>query len=263
MVSWQGTKRSASNELSKASFNDVNTPSKVTDLETARESLVRYCFTSDLNLVNDYWAIRRKLYYADNRSVGFRIFSDGFISDSFLRESDVLVVRKGNECLGGACLTISYPEAPTILPLESDIIPAPGDKIYSLKTHFPQYDLENEAYGEFSRMAVVPGFRDRTYSKEIFRSIIQRSLDSNMRYIFGMADERRARLYKQISKFLGFTMYIHSNISLPAKSDYENVQMYIISSDLHVRDEKASWYVPNQNNCKYRQGDRRKNSSFY
>lgn len=253
MVNWQGTKNSTSRKLSEASAFDVDTQSNVTDLQSARESLVRYSFTSDLNLINDYWEIRRKLYYADTRSVGFRIFTDGFISDSFLRESDVLVVRRGNECLGGACLTISYPEAPTILPLESDIIPAPGDKIYSLRTHFPQYDLENEAYGEFSRMAVVPGFRDRTYSKEIFRNIIQRSLDSNMRYIFGMADERRARLYKQISKFLGFTMYIHSNISLPAKSDYENVQMYIISSDLHVRDEKASWYVPNSNNKKARQ----------
>lgn len=190
-------------------------------------------FTRDKGLIAAYKELRRRLYKNDPRLVGFRIFND---DDAENYEDDpddqVLILHDGRQCYGGACLRISTPRHPVILDLEQDILPHPGTFYFSLKEHLSDMDLDTYSYCEFNRIILDPRLRKGEATRRMFQAVLERCLQYHVRYMFGIGDKVRIRLYRQIYTNMGMDCHIRHDIDIPMRKEYEGMKMQLLGGDM-------------------------------
>ena len=193
-------------------------------------STITFEFTKDTMLIEQYSKLRSELYEKDNKFKGFRIFSH--LEQEIYNDPniDMLVAMDKNQCIGGAQLTICKTDAEILLPLEQDIIVNNQTKF--LKNNFPAMNLNHCNYGEFNRIVLRPEYRSGYYVKQIFGKILEKSLEYNVKYLFGMGDIVRARLYRRLYKAFNLDVVIYNDIQVPNKLDYEGLRMYLMSMDI-------------------------------
>ncbi len=190
-----------------------------------------YEFTTNPDLLDQYTKLRQSLYPTDDKFKGFRTFGYLPEEDYKKEQGKMLIVRKGNVVVGGAGLVISSPNERALLPLEQNILPINGRQ-FLLRRQFPNMRLENYSYGEFNRIVLLPEYRTGIYTKTIFKKMLIESERLGLRYLFGMGDRVRARLYKKLYGNFGLNVNICWDIDVPQKDDYENIKMYIMTMDL-------------------------------
>jgi hypothetical protein len=163
-----------------------------------------YEFTRDIGLLHQY----------------FRLCPDHGYDDA----RDVLVARRGRQSVGGGCLTISSPTARKLLPMEK------GG--FLLADLFPELDLPEVTYGEFSHLVVLPEYSDGAVLPEIARHLINKAADSGAQYVFNIASAPLARSYRQAVQLFGLGWHIRSDIALPDREEYDGVKMVLSILDL-------------------------------
>jgi hypothetical protein len=189
-------------------------------------------FTRDPNLIGQYKRLRETLYERDRRFQGFRRFTQIGAEDYEDADHQMLILHNGNRCYGGACLRISTPSQPTILDLENDILPDPGRYYFSLRERFPQMELDRYAYAEFNRIALHPALRKGEATRRIFREVLDRCIDYRVRYLFGIGDKVRIRLYRQIYTSVGMECRIRDDVDIPLRDEYEGLKMHLLWGDM-------------------------------
>ncbi len=199
--------------------------------ENYTKAETEYFFTKDRELIKKFIELRKDLYEKDESFRGFRIFSSVDNYEYYFRDTTkVLVVLKNGECIGGGCF--SYGEVDSsILPLQYEL----SDKATYKKMLdiFPNLDLKEKICGEFTRVFLLPGYRNVRYFKNIIYTILVSAVQSGVDYVFCMSDLTRARFYKIIMNSFGLPINLHLDIDVPTKEDYEGLKMYVMSFDLN------------------------------
>lgn len=191
-----------------------------------------FIFTRDKKLLKQYVELRQYLYKHDPFFKGFRFFDYLEEEDYNKPQIQTLLILHENRCVGGGCLTVSTPQARILLSLEEDL-GSSAEKGSFLQKTFPELQLEQEKYCEFGRIAVHPDYRRGDCTKTMFCHVVREARAQSVRYMFGMGDALRLRLYKKICmNEFGMKSTTYSNIKLPEKSDYEGVRMYIQMVDV-------------------------------
>jgi hypothetical protein len=201
------------------------------DLEDIRYEMR---FTRDEDLIAEYRQLRKRLYGIDRRFVGFREFSDTAAENYEDPDDQMLILHDENQVYGGACLRISTPQHPIILNSEQDIMSPSGKFYYSLREHLPQMELDKYAYSEFVRIVIDPRLRKGVAVRELYRAALERCIDYRVRYMFGIADKIRTRLYRQIYRSAGMEGSTIS-MNIPMRAEYEGVEMDLIFVDMKNR----------------------------
>ncbi len=201
-------------------------------MPTYNNESIKYIFTDDKKLIQKYIELRENLYKNDPSFKGFRFFDYKEAEDYTKPHVQMLLMFINDRCIGGGCLTISTPEQRVLLPLEEDIGNDTNNKSF-LQSKFPELKLENERYCEFNRVVVDPEFRDGDCTIQMFHHVIPEAISKSVKYMYGIGDIFRTRLYKKIC-ISEFSMYptIYNKILIPEKSDYENTKMFIMMGSL-------------------------------
>jgi len=188
-------------------------------------------FTRDKKLIAGYRKLREDLYQIDPRFVGFRIFSEDDAENYEDPNDQMLIVHdEDGRCLGGACLRVSTPERLVILDLEHDILWL-GKGFFSLRANLPEMALDKYSYAEFNRIVVDPSLRKGDIARQIFRAVLERCIKYRVRYITGIGDKVRIRLYKQIYNTLGLDCVVPTDLDIPMRPEYEGKKLYLICFD--------------------------------
>lgn len=192
----------------------------------------RVKFTRNKTLIHQYKQLRKQLYDIDKRFVGFRYFNELNAENYEDPDDHMLILHDRHQCYGGACLRISTPKHPVMLDLENDILPESGKFYFSLREHLHDMQLNKHAYAEFNRIVLHPSLRKGEATRRIFRTVLERCIKHKVRYMFGIGDRVRIRLYKQIYTNFGMDCQIQENVDIPLREEYEGMKMYLLSGDL-------------------------------
>lgn len=164
--------------------------------------------------LQQYFEVRQKTY-ADH--LGLKYFSGKLDWEDL--NSEILLVLSGEECVGGARLTVHSDEVNPHLPLE--------EKGFILKELFPDLNLENATYGELSRLALLSEYRDGIQSEILYEHIGDKCKELNIKYLFSVSPYNQARRVRRVALSHGFGAEIFKDIRVPPKPIYEGVEMVL------------------------------------
>ncbi|MCX7098863.1 MAG: hypothetical protein NTV43_13255 [Methylococcales bacterium] len=197
-------------------------------------------FTCDNELVTKYKILRKKLYRTDPKFIGFREFAYPGAEDYHDPDNQMLIIHDDQNVYGGVSLRISTPNNPILLNLEKDILPSTGEKYFSLKARLPELRLNECAYAEFDNLVLCNTLRTGNYIRRLFQLLLKRCIDHRVHYMFGMGDNTRVRLYRQIYINLNVDGGIHRGIDVPMRTEYEDKKMYIVFGEITKFHTKSS-----------------------
>lgn len=181
---------------------------------SAEQEPLTFEFSTDEALLHQYYMLRERMFIS---TWGLKEFSAQ--EDNYDRTSDVLIVRRGNLCVGGARLTFSKPGDRPVLPMENPS--------FQLQQIFPDLDLEHKIYAECARMALLPEFRTKEVSFQIRHELIKHCVSKNADYAFWIAPLLQARNYRQTCVNLGYACKIRTDVEVPDREEYEGIKMYM------------------------------------
>ena len=136
-----------------------------------------------------------------------------------------------NKVYGGACLRISIPKHPVILDLEQDILPPGGKYYFSLPKHFRNWNWTNTPTRSSTASCCILRLRKGEATRRMFQAVLDRCIQYRVRYMFGIGDKVRTRLYKQIYNSFGLPA-IPNGVDIPMREQYEGIKMYLIYGDM-------------------------------
>lgn len=180
---------------------------------------VSYEFSKDPALLHMYYQLREEMFIS---VWGLEKFCGK--KDQFDDVSETMIARRGQLCIGGCRLTISTPDAPRVLPMEGPDL--------NLKSLFPELDLHETTYCEFSRLAIMPDYRGGVVFPEMVRRFIKRMIAEGVEYAFGISPVPLARSYRQTIQMFGMSVDVHREIPIPDREEYEGIKMVLSVVDL-------------------------------
>jgi hypothetical protein len=160
-------------------------------------------FTKDPSLLEQYYKIRGDMYALE---LGL---------DDFPREkdrhddnSDILILEEDGKVVGGVRLVIKRPDS--LLPMES--------KGFILEEILPELNLQNVTYGEFSRLAILPDYREN-YLNTIIGMIGNKGREYNSKFLFAISPLAQSRMYRRFEKTFGFSLEVRDDLG---QSEFAN-----------------------------------------
>ncbi|MDG1286865.1 MAG: GNAT family N-acyltransferase [Rickettsiales bacterium] len=164
-----------------------------------------YEFTKDPALLHQYYVLR-SLVFARTHGVDFEKEED-----SFDTKSDTLIVRAGNQVLGGVRMTFSHPDKPTQLSMEKYGV--------KLQENLPELELAKNGYCEASRMAILEEYQTNDITTAFIRLMFQHCHSLGIKYAFSMSPNSLHRLYRITSRKLDYICRVVDNIHFPHNID--------------------------------------------
>lgn len=180
---------------------------------------IDYEFTHDPALMHMYYQLREEMFIS---VWGLEKFCGQ--KDEFDDASEIMIARRGQLCIGGCRLTISTPSQPRKLPMEGNDL--------QLQALFPELDLQETTYCEFSRLAIMPDYRNGVIFPEMVRRFIKRMIAEGVEYAFGISPVPLARSYRQTIQMFGVNVEMHKEIEIPEREEYEGIKMVLSLVDL-------------------------------
>ncbi len=188
-------------------FSALSTPSGA-EFELERRFAVRnplpkaitYSFTDDIGLAHQYYQLRESIpinVWGMDQPCGKH--------DAFDAHSEMLIAHRGRLCIGGARLTVSSCHSPAMLPMEG------GD--LRLQKLFPELDLHETTYCEFSRFAALPDYQ-AIVIPELSRLLIQQALSLGAEYAFILAPASSAAGYCETVQQAGFHCSLRGDMAI-------------------------------------------------
>jgi hypothetical protein len=194
-------------------------------------------FTRDPAAIQKFMNLRRALYEADPRFVGFREFHRETLDSYILPHHYTLLMWDGDRCIGGGRLTlVKKGEKLPLLPLEQDFMEdmnaAPPFRICDMAKSL---HLQKYSYVEASRMLIHPDYRHQPqHIVDLFSLLLRRAQDLGAYYFFAMTDNLRLRLYKKIASVHLGLVGQKLDVALPDKPVFEGIRMSILMWDIHT-----------------------------
>lgn len=176
-------------------------------------------YSRDPALLHQYYMLRAKVY---TQLWHLEHFNGD--EDEVDAASDILLIRYGKLCVGGARITVSSPDAPQLLPAEDDQF-----RLYKL---LPELHLRDCTYTECGRFAVLPDFQDRQVSQNMLHHLILRSRAHGAKYLFWIAPTVQTRYYRQLAGNLHVPCTVRSDVKVPERPEYEGITMYLSVLDI-------------------------------
>lgn len=181
----------------------------------AEPSKISFEFTKDPGLLHQYYDMRERMYIS---VWGLKQFNGQ--EDQFDKRSHIVVARKGNQVVGGARFTIKSARNPQRLPMERDD--------FLLEKLFPDFQLSRGAYGEYSKLAVLPEFTGLTV--EITRCIKRKAIANNVKVIYAISPLSQARNHRITASKAGMSCTIFNDIHVPKRDGYDG-KMHLLAID--------------------------------
>ena len=164
--------------------------------------------------LSKYRLVRKSVYF--ERRGWTHDFS---LPDRYDRCSHILVVMDGNQCIGGARLTVKSEIGSMFLPTESEC--------FRFDAIFPHLNLQDTEYAEVSRQVLLREYRGGSTVSLLDRCIVERCKHLGVPVVF--ADfplDNAVRTKKAYSKLIR-QVTIHKDICIPSSSMYDNCQLYL------------------------------------
>ncbi len=178
-----------------------------------------YEFTKDPALLHQYHEIYEREFRTVHDANSYHT-----VEDDHDRRAHILVVRRGNFCVGGARINITSPRQPHPLPIEI------GD--FKIDDHFPQLRQKELSYGQLGRFCLLPEFRGGMITRMMFWHIHRKSVALGLSELFGTATKIGVRSYKRDCRAIGLEAKIHPDIELPTYPMCDEIKFFLISAQL-------------------------------
>lgn len=212
---------------------------------------VRFVFSKNPELIQQFTQMRKELYAQDPRFIGFRDFHHMEYLEYFSAHDHIQLIFDGDKCIGGGRLTLVKPGDTHLLPLEMDLNEDTSEipPHYQLRYMLPELYLAKESFVEASRMLVHPDYRgDMRYISQMFVNLYEKARELNARYFFAMTDKLRCRMYRKIATVsIGKHATLLDHIHIPDRPDFEGVKMQIMvwdTTDLYVKAFAPRYGIP-------------------
>jgi hypothetical protein len=177
-------------------------------------------FTRDPALLHQYYKLRENEY---NSFYGINPMSGA--EGEHDHTGHIMVVRMGNQVVGGARINTRTPRKPTLLPLEIDD--------FRLEHHFPQLRRKQLSYGQACSMVLLPEFRGGDIVREMVKRVCTKGVALNLAVLFATCPLSNARLYKKACVSVGLVdTQVHMDIELPLYKYLESIPLYLLSIPL-------------------------------
>lgn len=191
---------------------------KMTKL-SERSSEVAYEFTTDVALLHQYCILREEMFKKVWDLEHFKAQKDAI--DEI---SDIVVARKGNQCIGGGRVTFSTPHKRQKLPMESEH--------FSLVNALPDFSLSEHSYAEVTRIAVLSEFSKDNVIVELTNRVILRIIAEGCKYLFFISPMSMTRTHRRVVNQLGYVLTTDKSVIIPDREEYEGIQMFLSYIDL-------------------------------
>ena len=172
---------------------------------------IHFELTKNPQYLNDYYTIREACFRTDLLLSTF----DGS-EDQYDKEGYILIARDGDRCIGGARINGCSPNAVTHLPIENDN--------FIVKDLFPDLSLEEHAYCQWTRLALLPEYRTMEAVRNLCLSLPKASAELGFKYAFNVAGSARARLYRRILALDGIDYKICNHVKIPAEPGFNDLE---------------------------------------
>lgn len=164
-----------------------------------------YEFTKDPGLLQQYYSLRNRVF---ERTHGVNFPP---VADAFDKVSDILVVRVGNQVVGGTRMTFKAPNKNTLVSLQKYNIDLPND--------LPELKLDQSGYCDASKMAILEEYQTIDIMKNLINLMYQHCHKRGYRYAFSMCPTLVYRLYRLNINRLGYLCNVCETIKFPANVD--------------------------------------------
>ena len=159
------------------------------------EHNISYEVTNDQDLVKQYFKIREEAY-KDSYNFCPK-------EDFFDKVSDFIIAKSGSVAIGGIRITISSPENRIPIPIESCV---------DFEREFPEIDFSKITYGEATRLAVLPSYRNGEVSGKIQKMCVENSLGKmNVDLCFGCGPATQTRRLEIMFRRMGYKFVVRTN----------------------------------------------------
>ncbi|MBY0355234.1 MAG: hypothetical protein K2Q12_05835 [Rickettsiales bacterium] len=173
--------------------------------------------TNRMEYLHQYFFIREYIY---SRDLGLENFSGA--EDAIDQYSHFIVARKGEFCFGGARLTISYADTPSILPLEHDE--------FRISKLFPR--LAGVTYCELGRTALLPAYRSGEHLNAIFAAAIDLAINEGCKVFLGASPRVVARRFCTAFRQHGYPAMVHPTLAVPKQAVHEGIDLSFLIGSL-------------------------------
>lgn len=201
-----------------ATYNVSHSDTADSDIAIDDKTDTIYEFTNDPDKLKEYYRIRD---FCFKETWGLEVFSGD--EDDHDRAGYILVANQGNRIIGGARMVLATPDNPIVLPMEED-----G---FSLKECVPDYDLEQQVYGEVGRFSILPQFCGGN-SLYMGLYLLAMAQHHTCRYLATVAPEVQAVKYVKTGKENGFHIGLFDFIEIPDRPYYNRIPMKLLIADL-------------------------------
>ncbi|SIS47548.1 hypothetical protein [Neptunomonas antarctica] len=156
----------------------------------------------------------------------YKIREDCFRSDLCLSDfngskdeydmlGQILIIREGDLCLGGARLNGRKQGDTVRLPMESET--------FELRDVCSDILLDNNSYCQWSRLAIDPKFRKRVNFSLLCEKMLAEAIKLGYLYSFNVTGSVRTRFFQKIHRSLGFSYHTLSHVDIHAEDGFEDL----------------------------------------
>lgn len=158
-------------------------------------------FTKDPAYLHQYYVLRSMVF---KRTHGLDIAPAEDASD---RESDIFIVRQGNQVVGGVRMQVVEPGAHDATTMQQyGVDPA---------LLLPELKVNEHRYCEFSRMVVLEEYQNKGVVDKVFQSISDYATRHQIDYCFVMSISVILRIYQRAFKKIGLPTHCLTRIEVP------------------------------------------------
>jgi hypothetical protein len=179
-------------------------------------SKVQIQLSKDPELLKQYYDLREDIYKNDS---GYKNYSGS--ENSFDKNGQIFLAIEDGVVVAGARLVVSN----NVAKLPHENLEA-GFTYQTICSNF-NIDLNGTIYSEISALIIKKGFRNDLL-KLLFKSIVQFCRETNIKYIFGVANMKCNRDYKIVFSKIGVKSFIADKIIAPRKPEFNNIDSYPI-----------------------------------
>ena len=192
-------------------------------------------FTRDEGYLHQYFLLRGELL---SRSYNWGDYTGE--REPLDDVSHILVVRRGNQVVGGARLTPRSPRKHVPFVLEHGQM--------SLIEALPEYKLAYTKHCELGRMALIEEFQNKRISFEMFRRLHEKAASLNIRYGFSSVSARSARLFQLMSSHYGFSITDLGHVAIPSRIENgEKLRLVMMESFVHSKGNAVASVAQEEN----------------
>ncbi len=175
---------------------------------------IQFELSRDPAMLQQYYKIREFCFRNDLGLIDF----DG-AEDRFDRDGLVMIARDGDQCIGGARISGNLTRSGNDTKIQTQQLPLEHEGL-DLGHWFPQLEQDQVAYCQWTRLALLPKYRNVDNVRNIVSALIESALQHGYQYAFNVAGMNRARLYKRMHSSLGYRYQIMEQIPVPEEEGF-------------------------------------------